>query len=131
MKQKIREATDTVKELIGYYLMLIMASGIVFHWAEHKKIGDSIWWAFVTAMTVGYGDIYPITAIGRIEAVILMHIVPLILVPLLIIRMMTNVIEDKNQFTHEEQETIKKDISEIKNYLTIVREKVNTLINIK
>ncbi|WP_350347178.1 ion channel [Agromyces sp. G08B096] len=34
--------------------------------------GDAIWWAIVTIATVGYGDMYPITAAGRVYAVMLM-----------------------------------------------------------
>ena len=39
-----------------------------------KNIGDGIWWAITTVMTVGYGDRYPITSEGRILAVLLMII---------------------------------------------------------
>ena len=33
---------------------------------------DAIWWALVTMFTVGYGDTYPHTVVGRVFAVILM-----------------------------------------------------------
>lgn len=34
--------------------------------------GTAIWWACVTIATVGYGDTYPVTALGRVYAVCLM-----------------------------------------------------------
>jgi voltage-gated potassium channel len=40
--------------------------------ANIKTGGDAIWWAFVTITTVGYGDTFPVTSIGRATAVFVM-----------------------------------------------------------
>lgn len=40
--------------------------------ANIHSIGDALWWAITTVTTVGYGDRYPVTATGRIIAVVLM-----------------------------------------------------------
>ena len=107
-------ATDTFKELVAWYLGLALLGALLFSFFEGKPYGDSLWWAFVTALTVGYGDMYPVTLGGRIVGLVLMHSVVFVFAPLIIARLLTSTFVDASRFTNEEQEQIKKDIAEIK-----------------
>lgn len=122
LKKTVSRATDTFPEIICYYIVIVGSSGFLFSYFEDKPLIDSFWWASVTAMTIGYGDIYPVTVGGKIVALFLMHAVPLVIIPLIVARLLMSVIEDQHRFTHEEQEEILNDIREIKKALAI-REK--------
>lgn len=55
-------------------LAFVILGGIAIHFAEDMSLQDGIWWSFVTATTVGYGDISPTSGAGRIIAAVLMII---------------------------------------------------------
>lgn len=118
----ITRATDSIFEILFYYVATLAASALLFSYFEEKPLFESFWWACVTGLTIGYGDLYPATVGGKIVAIVLMHIVPLIIVPLIVTWFLTTVIEDKNQFSHDEQETIKNDIAAIKKALNIKKD---------
>jgi voltage-gated potassium channel len=55
--------------LAGATLVLSLLSGVVAWLTDRKDfhtLGDALWWALVTLATVGYGDIVPHTAWGRV-----------------------------------------------------------------
>ena len=59
-----------------YVLMVcagaILLSAAAMTYLEHMSFPDALWWSFVTATTVGYGDLSPATGFGRIVASLLM-----------------------------------------------------------
>ena len=48
-----------------------------------------------------------------------MHIVPLFIIPLIIVRLLKTFVRDEHEFTHAEQEKIKSDLAAIKRALKI------------
>lgn len=59
-------------------LVLMLSSSLCMYGAEHevqpdqfKNAFSGIWWSVSTLLTVGYGDIYPVTALGKGMAIII------------------------------------------------------------
>ncbi|GIF49620.1 voltage-gated potassium channel [Asanoa ferruginea] len=99
--------------MLSYALMIVAAAGL-YSVFEDVGLGDSVWWAVVTASTVGYGDISPDTWQARAIAVVLISTMVLLVIPLITAHFASKLIVDTDAFRHDEQE-------ELKNNLRVVR----------
>ena len=110
----IHRFTNSWKALILAYLGLLLTCSLLYDRFEGKSFADSIWWAIVTASTVGYGDSYPNTWQGRVMAGILISAMIFFVLPLITAHFASKLIVDNDAFKHDEQEEIKNNLRDIR-----------------
>ena len=68
----MRDSAGKIFVFLFFILTLVTVAGSIMYIIEGSKneafssIPTSIYWAIITVTTVGFGDVYPITAIGKI-----------------------------------------------------------------
>ena len=74
----LKEKRNQIFSCITMIIILTIASSLCMYSVEHEAQPDQfanafsgIWWSVSTLLTVGYGDIYPVTTLGRIMASII------------------------------------------------------------
>ena len=58
-----------IREVIVSLLLLIVLGGVTIAQIEGIELGDAIYFAFVTGLSIGYGDISPETPVGKVVSV--------------------------------------------------------------
>lgn len=58
-----------VREVLAGLFVLIVIGGITISYVEDIAVGESIYFAFITGLSIGYGDITPKTASGHLMSI--------------------------------------------------------------
>lgn len=74
----IKQKRSQILSALMIVVMMVLASSLVMYSLEHEAQPDvfqnafsGVWWAVSTLLTVGYGDIYPITTAGKMVGILL------------------------------------------------------------
>lgn len=74
----IRQKRGQILSALFMIIMMVIASSLIMYNLEHEAQPEvfanafsGIWWAVSTLLTVGYGDIYPVTIAGQIVAIVM------------------------------------------------------------
>ena len=57
--------------ILSALLVMIVALGVAIGWLEGWSLHESIYFAFVSGLTIGYGDFAPSTVLTRVLAVVI------------------------------------------------------------
>lgn len=113
MKQLLLTLANSLRLIAWTYLVSLLVSATLFSIVEDRTFLDGLWWSCATALTIGYGDIAPVTQLGKFFGLVFAHLWVLITIPLVVANIIVKVIKNMDAFTHEEQELIKKQLDEI------------------
>ncbi len=72
MGRVLRDKREDLTVAIGFISVLMVVAATLM-WAVEREaqpehfgsVPESLWWAIITLTTIGYGDVYPITAAGK------------------------------------------------------------------
>lgn len=75
------EKRNQIISSVFIVVILMLASSLCMYSVEHeaqplvfRNAFSGIWWSMSTLLTVGYGDIYPVTILGKIMAIIIAYL---------------------------------------------------------
>lgn len=112
-------------------ILVLIVSSILITFIEKIDFFDSLWWSIVTVTTVGYGDIYPKTILGKIVATILMFM-GIGLIGSLTSTISTYFINKENKSNEEDYKTkiLKDSIKSLQDFDNISKEDLRKIFDV-
>lgn len=110
----VKKTSSQLVSSIGVCFILMLFASILMYSAENPtqpeafpNVISSLWWAVCTLTTVGYGDVYPITALGKVFASIIAILgIGIVAVPTGIISAgFINYMEDRKKQENDEEQS--------------------------
>ncbi len=119
LKKLLLYVANRLQVILILYVLSILIAAFLFARFENKEYFDGLWWACVTSLTIGYGDLSPATFEGRIMAILFAHFWIFCIIPMIVGSIVTQILIDKNAFTHDEQEWQEKSLIKIADQLGV------------
>jgi voltage-gated potassium channel len=86
-----------VRGVMVVLLAILIACAALTAWVEDLSFGDALYFTLITGLTVGYGDITPVTAVGRVISVVcgLIGVIYAGIVVAVSVRAVRDIVEEK------------------------------------
>lgn len=117
MKRLFSAIVNNFALVMTIYVISLFSMAYLFSVYENHSYLDGLYWSACTSLTIGYGDLSPHTDLIKVLTILLAHFWAFIVIPAVIIKFFMTFIEDRDAFTHEEQEDIKCQLERIENLI--------------
>ena len=121
VSDQFTKVANSPRRLFITFVVLMLVASVGYSVVESTAFLDAIYWAIITATTLGYGDFSPHSGAGKVLTIGLICSTVFIFIPTITANLASKLIVDRDAFTHEEQEEIKTALIRVEALLQVQR----------